>query len=181
MRFMMKEDVRYLDKLMLKAFMGGVAALCCALAGRSMAGRGMRRARLIAETMDSLQLLRIHMLDNLMPLQAALEKANGGILRECARLLPGNDTAGAWSELLRSQKRRGGMLDSLTNGDIDALTRFFGRLGATSLDEQKQLFDVMIKEMGMLEAEARSEGDKKNRLYMTLGALTGAALIIAVI
>lgn len=170
-----------MDELTIKLAMGGVATICCALAGRSLASRSTRRAALLAETMDAMQLLRVHMLDNLMPLAAALEKSSGRILRELGHLLGGRDSAEAWREFMKRQLTRGGIIDSLTDADIETLTGFFDRLGSSSVDEQRQLFDGAVRELGVLEADARSEGEKRNRLYMSLGALAGAALVVSLI
>lgn len=169
------------DNIGLRIALSGVLIACSALGGRALAKINIRRCALLAETMDSMQLLRIHMLDNLLPLETALEKSTGSILRETGARMSAGSAAEAWDKLRREQMKRGGQLDCLTAGDADALDRFFGRLGTTAREEQRQIFDSAIKELGALESAAREEGNRKNRLYTTLGALAGAAAAVGLI
>lgn len=161
--------------------LGGVVIICGALAGRALARSNIRRCTLLAETMDAMQLLRIHMLESLMPLGLALEKSTGRIFRETGRRLAGKSAAEAWSELKAEQHIRGGALDCLNQSDIFALDGFFEMLGTSSRDEQRQAFETVIKQLGALESAARGEGEKKNRLYAALGALAGAAAVVGLI
>lgn len=170
-----------MDDIGIKLALGCVVMICGALAGRALARANIRRCTLLAETMDAMQLLRIHMLDSLMPLGAALEKSTGYIFQETGRRLAGNSAAEAWRELKAEQHIRGGRLDCLAESDIWALDRFFEMLGASSREEQRQVFETVIKELGALESAARGEGDKKNRLYTALGALAGAAAVVGLI
>ena len=170
-----------MDDIGVRLALGCVVMICGALTGRALARANIRRCTLLAETMDAMQLLRIHMLDSLMPLGAALEKSTGYIFRETGRRLAGNSAAEAWQELKAGQQIRGGRLDCLAASDIYALDRFFDKLGASSREEQRQVFETAIKELGALESAARGEGERKNRLYTALGALAGAAAVVGLI
>lgn len=52
-----------------------LAAVGAALVGRSLGTVPARRARVLREAMDALQILRIQMLERLLPLHAALAQA----------------------------------------------------------------------------------------------------------
>ena len=161
--------------------LGAAVIAACAYAGRSLARVDQRRARILAETMDGMQLLRIHMLENLLPLDTALEKSQAFVFRETGRCMDGRSARDAWHDVSCKGTARGGTLDSLTAEDCEVLDRFFMHLGGSSREEQRQVFDVAIRELGALENASRSAGDQKNRLYTALGALAGAATVVALV
>lgn len=170
-----------MDDIGIRLALGCVVTVCGALTGRALARANVRRCALLAETMDAMQLLRIHMLDSLTPLESALEKSTGYIFRETGVRMSGSGAAQTWRELKAEERIRGGRLDCLTESDISALDRFFDMLGEGSRNEQRQVFETAIKELGALESAARGEGEKKNRLYAALGALAGAAAAVRLI
>ena len=170
-----------MNELIFRLLLGCIVVICGAFAGRALAHVDARRADLLAETMDSLQLLRIHMLDSLMPLQVALEKSSGAILTGAALSLGGGSPLDAWNTLKQNQLQRGGFMDCLGQRDIDTLDRFFENLGRSSSEEQHVHFDAAIKELGALENSCRGEGARRSRLYAMLGALAGAALVVAML
>lgn len=178
---MIKWEVKIMDDIGVKLALGCMVIICGALSGRALARANIRRCALLAETMDAVQLLRIHMLDSLMPLGAALEKSAGYIFQETGRLLADKSAAEAWRELKAAQHIRGGRLDCLAESDISTLDSFFEILGSSSREEQRHVFETVIKELGALESAARGEGEKKNRLYTALGALAGAAAVVGMI
>lgn len=170
-----------MDDLSLRLALSLVVIAGCALAGRSVARVDMRRARLIAETMDSLQLLRIHMLDGLMPLRAAMEKTPGTVFVGMRDMPGGGSAREAWAGLKRKEARRGGALDCMGADEREILDRLFESLGETGEEEQRRRFDSAIKELGALEDTLRGEGERRNRLYTTLGALAGAAVAVGLL
>ena len=95
--------------------------------------------------------------------------------------MKGKSPREAWYEVSCRETARGGRLNSLAAADCEALDRFFMKLGNSSLDEQRMVFDSAIKELGGLEDAARSAGEQKNRLYTALGALAGAAAVVVMI
>jgi len=170
-----------MDDAVLKLVLSVAAVAACAFAGRALARVDMRRSGILAETMDSLQLLRIHMLDGLMPLSAALKRSEGYILRGTGEMMTDISAAEAWHEFSCRQTARGGKLDSLAPADCDTLDRFFFSLGRSSREEQGRVFETAIKELGELEHSARESGARKHRLYTSLGALAGTALVIMLV
>jgi stage III sporulation protein AB len=131
--------------------------------------------------MDGLQMLKVHMLDRLLPLGAALEKSQSYLLKETGLLMGNCGAREAWQALRSRETRRGGRLDSLTADDLETLDAFFDGLGSAGRSEHKAIFDAAIKALGRLEAGARKDGAERVRLYTTLGALAGVAILIGFI
>ena len=157
-----------------------LAAIGAALVGRSVAASCARRARTLRQAMDALQILRIQMLERLLPLHAALKHSRFEPLQRVGeRMAGGEDAATAWRALLPALSRRGGALDSLTPEDFDALAALFDGLGAGARAEQEALFSATMRELGRLEGEASKTGAEKGKLYTTLGLLCGLMLAIA--
>lgn len=169
------------DDIAYKIAAGAAVIGACAMAGRSLARVDRRRAKLLAETMDGMQLLRIHMLEDLMPLEAALTRSEAFILAQTGLCMDGRSASEAWHDVSCRETARGGGLDSLSHEDCEVMDRFFMRLGDSSRDEQKQVFDCAIRELGELESAARGDGMQKNRLYTALGALAGAAAVVGLV
>ena len=158
--------------------LAAIVIFACALMGHAFAKGNVRRAKLLAETMDGMQFLKVHMLDRLLPLAAALEKSQAYILKEIGALMKGCSAWDAWQALCLRERARGRQMDCLTEDDVDALNAFFDGLGGSGRSEHKAIFDSAIKTLGHLESAARKDGAEKVRLYTTLGALAGVAAVI---
>lgn len=157
-----------------------LAAVGAALVGRSLGAVPARRARVLREAMDALQILRIQMLERLLPLHAALAQARFEPFRMVGeRMAAGGDAAGAWRVLLPTFSRRGGVLDCLAQEDMAALAALFEGLGVGARAEQEALLSKTARELGRLEGEAAKAGAEKGKLYTTLGLLCGLMLAIA--
>lgn len=166
---------------MIRLALGCAVVIFCALAGKSFGGANARRVKMLAEIMDALQMLRVHMLDRLMPLEAAMCRSQSKLLNEIGDALGNAGAASAWQDVKARELRRGGLLDCLTLRDIEVLDCLFSALGSTGRREQRPVIDSAIKELGLLEAAARSESGEKGRLYTTLGALAGVAAVIGML
>lgn len=166
---------------MVRLALGCAVIVFSTMAGRAFAGSNTRRARLLAELMDALQMLRVHMLERLMPLGTALSRSQSQILSEMGAAADSVGAAAAWNDVKSRELRRGGGLDCLSGADIKVLDGLFEALGTTGRSEQRPVIDGAIKELGLLEAEARAGSGEKSRLYTTLGALAGAAVVIGMI
>ncbi len=169
-----------MDNIIFKIMLSAVIITSCAFTGSTLSKVDMRRSNILAETMDSLHILRIHMLEGLIPLSAALSKSEGYIMKTTGELMNDKSVSEAWKELSEKQTVRGGRLDSLTPYDRETLDRFFFRLGKTSREEQNKCFDTTIKELGLLENSARVSGLHKQRLYASLGALAGVTVVVLI-
>lgn len=170
-----------LEDITLKLALGAAVVGACAMAGRALAKVDTRRSGMLAEMMDGLQLLRVYMLDELMPLDMALARSQAYVLREVGGSMNGGTAYDAWQDVSRRETARGGKLDSLSADDCEVLDRFFRRLGDSSIEEQRQLFDAAIREIGSLESISRTESAQKNRLFTALGALAGAAVVVGLV
>lgn len=58
--------------MMLRLIAAAALSIACALAGRAVAGACVRRASTLGALMESVQRLRVDMLDRLLPLREAL-------------------------------------------------------------------------------------------------------------
>ena len=159
----------------------GAVTLLCAMTGKSFAGTNARRAKLLAELMDALQLLKVHMLDRLMPLEAALSLSKSLLLIKVGEHVAKSGAYNAWQTIKSREMKRGGIMDCLSVKDAEVLERLFEALGSSGRNEQRPIIDSAIKELGLLEAQARSESGEKGRLYTILGALAGVAIVIFII
>ena len=159
-----------------------LAAVGSALIGRSIAQGCLRRAAALRQAMDAMQLLRIQMLERLLPLHAALEKSGFEPFRLAGTLLAGGESgASAWKKAAAKLTKRGAQLDCLTADDLSALSSLFDGLGMSARAEQEVLFASALREVGRLESEAQKSGAEKGKLYTTLGLLCGLMLAIAFI
>lgn len=173
--------MRMFENITVKLVLGAAVVSACAMTGRALARVDMRRSRILAETMDGLQMLRVHMLDDLMPVDTALARSQSYVLKAIGESLGSGSVFEAWQAVSRRETARGGKLDSLAAGDCEVLDRLFLRLGNTSADEQRLLFEGAIKEIGALESASRGDMAQKNRLYTALGALAGAAAVVGLV
>lgn len=151
------------------------------LIGRTYAGSGVRRARMLSGMMDALQILRIAMLDRLTPLRTALEASSFPAFRCIGEEMNGKSAAEAWGYVRDVHGRRGGMIDCLTDEDLCVADALFAGLGTSGCAQQEILIANALRALGSLEAAARKNVSEKNRLYTTLGLLAGIALAIAFI
>ncbi len=158
-----------------------VIAIASMMIGRAYAGGGARRAGLLSGMMDALQIMRIAMLDRLLPLRTALAQSASPIFCSIGEQMEARSAADAWREVRAAQRRRGGLIDCLAEEDLCALDALFDGLGSSGRAQQEVLISNALKTLGCLEAEARKKGHEKDRLYTTLGLLAGIAVAIAFI
>ena len=162
----------------LKLALAAVVILCCALAGRAVAAGSLRRGRALRQIMDSLQLLRIHMLDRSLPLPLAMGQVQDTLMQTMAGALKGGSCSAAWQRTQAQLCKKGAALDCLTGGDCLVLQELFSALGRGGREEQKRLFETALRELGRLEEESVLQGRRQSRLYTSLGALAGAAVAV---
>ena len=166
----------------IKIFFSIALIALCAFTGRSLSMRHSRRSRMLSETMDGMQLLRIHMHDRMLPLQTALTRSNAIPLRMVGEEMSDMDSVSeAWERVKARETRQGKALDSLNAEDTKTMDALFSELGRGAGSEQEQLILASIKQLGRLEDQARIQAMECGRLYTTLGLLIGAALAIGLI
>lgn len=126
--------------------------------------------------------MRIHMIRMLEPVNLALKASDfQALIRVGEAMMPGVSARKAWAAVSGEQFRRGGMLDALTASDRVTLDGFFRHLGESGREAQEALLAETLQTLGQaLESAARRAGESE-RLYLSLGVLTGLMLALMVI
>lgn len=164
-----------------------VVLAICAVLGSTLCGKAAsdavrRRYRVLAALAEDLQALRIHMTSMLMPLQCALDRAGCALMKQVAEgMRQGCSAADAWQSVRQSAMRRGGPADALAAEDIGVLDTLFGQLGQSGREEQGVLLDASMETVNRLRDGALKRAGEADRLYVSLGFLTGLMLALIVI
>lgn len=160
--------------------MGAACVMTAASAwgGRLLAGAQARRAEALKEAAGGVKRLRIEMLERRMPLREALLAA-GGLFSSAAGEMEGGAPPGeAWRRAEKGLTERGGLLDSLEEGDRTALMRLFDGLGSGGLQAQRLVLTEAEEELERLQGQARRKREEQGKLYASLGGLGGLALAL---
>ena len=163
-----------------------VLALCivagCALCGRSMAGSARRRYEMLQELVRGIRLLRIHMISMFEPLQQSLSRTGAQLFEMVGDAMkPGVSAGEAWREIRRRETRRGGRIDALNREDLRAFDQLFSHLGESGRDVQDVLLDGAATILGKNLESAEKKAREADRLYVSLGFMTGLAIALAVV
>lgn len=164
-----------------------IALAICVVLGSGLSGRAAaqalrRRVQLLEGLAQGLRELRIHMIGMLETVQCALERSGCALLESVARGMSGGRGAGeAWRDARDTLTRRGSPADALRDEDVRVLDRLFGALGQSGREEQTALLDAAIQAVDELWDAARRKCGEADRLYMSLGVLTGLMLALIVI
>ncbi len=165
-------------EIALKVGAACVMTAACAWGGRLLALTQLRRVRTLEETLSGVRRLSVEMLEHRLPVQAAL-MACGGVYAETARHMKGGASPQQAYERAREPLRmRGALLDSLEEGDMTALMRLFGGLGAGGVQKQRLLLSETEEELRRLIEQARRRQEQSGRLYTSLSALGGLAMAL---
>ena len=161
-------------------------ALCvvvgCTLCGSAMAGAMRRRVRLLESLSQGLRVLRLHMVSMFEPVQQGLRASGCDVLTAVADgMTPGVSAREAWARVLRTQRRRGGGIDALNPEDIAVLNALFEQLGESGRDQQDILLTGTCAALERQIAAARKRTDEADKLYVSLGALTGLMIALVLI
>ena len=117
----------------------------------------------------------IEMLEKRMPLLDALSVCGGPFLMVAREMEGGAPPGAAFDAAKEDMRARGGILDSLEEGDMAALKRLFSGLGEGGLQAQRLVLNEAAEELERLTGQARAKREEQGRLYTSLGALTGLA------
>ena len=164
-----------------------IALAFCVVLGSTLCGKAAsdavrRRYRMLAALAEDLQTLRIHMTGMLMPVQCALDKAGCALMQQVAEgMRRGRSAADAWQAVRGSATRRGGPGDALSAEDLGALDALFSQLGQSGREEQGALLNASIENVVRLRDGALKKAGEADRLYVSLGFLTGLMLALMVI
>lgn len=129
-----------------------------------------------------MRVLRLRMLNSLEPMGILLRKSDSILFRTLGNSLwEGDNLQESWYKLQQKEIKRGKMLDSLTNQDLELLNQFFENLGKSSRNEQCLLFSSIISQMEEAQAQAKRAYSESSRVYTALGALAGIGICILVV
>lgn len=96
-------------------------------------------------------------------------------------MTPGGSAWEAWQAYSRRQARRGGRIDALTREDRQLLSGLFRHLGESGREAQELLLAGAIASLDRSLDAARLRAAEADRLYGSLGLLTGLMLALIVI
>src|SRR5699024_8268442 len=86
----------------------------------------------------------------------------------------GANIAEAWELALDKNKAHLAMLDE----DYEVISGFGSQLGMADKESQKQLFKIAQLQLKRQEEKAQEERNRYEKMYRSLGFLTGLAIII---
>lgn len=163
-----------------------ILALCvvvgCTLCGKALAGASRRRVELLDQLIQGIRMLRVHMTGMFEPVQHALDRTDCPLLNRIGSDMRAGVSAGsAWAGIQEREQRRGGMIDALTREDRQALDGLFMRLGETGRDAQEVLLSGAVRTLEQNRESARHRAGEAEKLYVSLGMLTGLMLALIVV
>ena len=162
--------------------LGICAAAGCVLVGLTMASGCRRRVKVLTELAAGVDDLRVHMTRMLEPAPQALSFTDCPALRQVgAAMTPGVSAREAWAKVRAEESRRGGQLDALTREDLEALDSLFEHLGESGRVQQERLLTDAARALERNLESARESAGEAERLYVSLGVLTGLMLALIVI
>ena len=161
-------------------------ALCAVtggtLCGSALSGALRRRVMTLESILQGIRVLRLHMIAMFEPVSQALRSSGCALMEELAEgMTPGTSAAQAWANLRDRLRRRGGIMDALAAEDLSALDHLFEALGETGRNQQDVLLSAAQEAMARHLEAARKRAEETDRLYISLGALTGLMVALVVL
>lgn len=155
--------------------------VCCAFSGKAFAAEARRRADLINDLIEGLRLLRIYitgvMMENVR--HALMETGCNALILIGEEMANGGNVGKAWRRAAHSKKFQNAGLDALKQEERDIIGHLFDRLGESNRESQKILIESAVKALEERLPEARKKASEAEKLYTTLGILSG--LIVGLI
>lgn len=109
----------------------------------------------------------------------ALSASDCPLLRQTgAAMTPGVSAREAWAAVCAAESRRFGGLDALTREDREALDGLFDGLGESGRGQQAILLSETLKALEQNLESAAARAREAERLYGSLGLLTGLMLAL---
>ena len=161
-------------------------ALCviggCGLCGNAFSMSSRRRAETLSALIQGIRVLRVHMIRMLEPVDIALISSECPVIAQAGKTMQPGECAGeAWRRVAEREARRGGMIDTLTLEDKRAVDGLFDQLGENGRDQQDILLSATLEALSKNLSEAEKRAGEAERLYLSLGLLTGLMLALIVI
>jgi len=164
----------------------GIACVCTGTGGWGylIARQLRRRPEELASAQAALQALRTEIEYAATPLPEALDRAASvtrgpaaTLCRAASRRLnagSGVSAAEAWGDALRETDAR----SSWDASDLVALGRLGGALGTSGTSDQVRHIVLCVGRLRAAEVEARVGAERQARMWLYLGVLAGAALVL---
>lgn len=138
-----------------------------------------RRCRLLEEILRAINTLRIRLTERLTPLETVLENCGCEPFARISMYLKSEqDLEEAWTSLSKTERRRGGVLDSLSDTDVAALGRLFSRLGCVGSAEQSAAISTCSDELSRELIASREHYASIGKTYASIGFLCGLGIAI---
>ena len=167
---------------MLKGILLSVIMIACEGAGRVLSNGKKRRAEVLHELLAGMRVLRLRMLNSMEPVGILLRKSDAALFRELGNSLwEGESLAECWEKKRAEETKRGRMLDSLTEEDMEILNGFFRNLGISGREEQGEMFTSVIARMEEAQSGAKRLFADASKTYTALGALLGVGICIVIV
>ena len=152
-----------------------VMTAASAWGGRMMACTQARRAETLRAVLAGTRRLSVEMLERRTPVREALAACGGAFAETAGQMEGGAPPGEAYEQAIIAMRERGGLLDSLEEGDLAALRRLFSGLGEGGLQAQRLVLNEAAEELERLAGQARRKKEEHGKLYTSLGALAGLA------
>ena len=147
-----------------------------------MASGCRRRVKVLTGLVSGLEDLRVHMTRMLEPAPQALSVTDCPVLRAVgAAMTPGVSAGEAWARVRAREGRRGGGIDALAREDLEALDGLLEHLGESGRQQQERLLTDAGRALARNLESARACAGEAERLYVSLGLLTGLTLALVVL
>jgi stage III sporulation protein AB len=169
---------------MLKLIGASLILLSMTLGGFHFAQKLSNRTRQLRELQMNLQLLETEIFYGSTPLESAFKKisaqdsgAIGDLFKYCTiflQELDGATTYECWEKAVNKVKPR----LALKQSELDWLHHFGKMIGTSDRSDQQKHLHLMMAQIKKIETEAREEQLKYEKMYKTLGFLSGALIVI---
>ncbi len=154
----------------------------CGLCGNALSMSARRRVETLTGLIQGVRVLRVHMIRMLEPVSIALTASECPALEQLGRAMKPGDSAGrTWRVVAERETRPGGLMDVLTLEDRRALDTLFNQLGESGREQQDILIASTLEALGKNLSDAEKRAGEAERLYLSLGLLTGLMLALIVI
>ena len=167
---------------MVKFFLLLLILVSCTGMGRALSLARKRRADMLGDILAAMRVLRLRMLNSMEPVGILLRKSDAALFRELGNSLwEGESLAECWEKKRAEETKRGRMLDSLTEEDMEILDGFFRNLGISGREEQGEMFTSVIARMEEAQSGAKRLFADASKTYTALGALLGVGICIVIV
>jgi len=156
--------------------------LGCTLFGKTMSGTLRRRVSVLNDLIRGVNLLRIHMCERLTCVQDALRSSGCQSFVCVGRKMESGFSAGeAWDLSKKVLLSRGGVLDSLSVDNLEVMNSLFDKMGEMNRQEQDVSLRSTLDQLKKQYESARVQLSERERLYISVGFLTGLMIALSVI